>query len=126
MLKAFDLQKGTLKSSYQLPTKGAFCNEIAVGEDGTAYISDTNNMEVDRLASGGQQLEVWAGNGGFDPKGGILDGLSVLGDRLFVNTLETNKVFSVSIAADGKAGDIAEVKLDRAHRKPGRHACVRQ
>jgi hypothetical protein len=46
-LKAFDLQSGTLKASCPLPTKYAFCNDIGIIEDGTAYISDTNNMEVD-------------------------------------------------------------------------------
>jgi outer membrane protein assembly factor BamB len=103
-LKAFDLQTGSLKERYPLPTAGAFCNDIAVGADGTAYISDTNNMEVDRLAPGSHQLQVWAGSGGFGPKGGVLDGISVLGNRLFVNTLETNKLFTVPIEADGDAG----------------------
>jgi len=117
-LKAFDLQAGTLKDRYPLPTAGAFCNDIAVGADGTAYVSDTANMEVDRLQSGGQQLETWAGNGGFGPKGGILDGISVLGNRLFVNALATSKLFMVPIGADGKAGAITEIKLDRAIDRP--------
>jgi glucose/arabinose dehydrogenase/mono/diheme cytochrome c family protein len=117
-LKAFDLQNGALKEKFPLPTAGAFCNDIAVGSDGAAYISDTNNMEVDRLAPGGHQLQVWAGNGGFGPKGGVLDGISVLGDRLFVNTLETNKLFTVPIEAGGKAGAITEVKLDHAINNP--------
>jgi hypothetical protein len=33
---------------------------------------------------------------------------------LFVNTLETNKLFTVPIEAEGKAGAITEMKLDRA------------
>ena len=117
-LKAFDLQTGALKEKYPLPTAGAFCNDIAVGGDGTAYISDTNNMEVDRLAPGSRQLEAWAGNGGFGPQGGVLDGISVLGNRLFVNTLETNKLFMVPIEAGGKAGMITDIKLDRAIHNP--------
>jgi glucose/arabinose dehydrogenase/mono/diheme cytochrome c family protein len=117
-LKAFDLKTGALKEKYPLPTAGAFCNDIAVGADGTAYISDTNNMQVDRLAAGGHQIEVWAGNGGFGPKGGVLDGISVLGNRLYVNTLTTNKLFTVPIGADGKAGAISEMKLDHAIHNP--------
>jgi glucose/arabinose dehydrogenase/mono/diheme cytochrome c family protein len=117
-LKAFDLETGALKDKYPLPTAGGFCNDIAVGADRTAYISDTNNMEVDRLAPGSHQLEVWAGNGGFGPKGGILDGISVLGNRLFVNALQTNKLFMVPIEATGKAGAITEVKLDRPIHNP--------
>jgi hypothetical protein len=42
----------------------------------------------------------------------------VLGNRVFVNTLETNKVFAISIEADGKAGAITEVKLDHAINNP--------
>jgi glucose/arabinose dehydrogenase/mono/diheme cytochrome c family protein/sugar lactone lactonase YvrE len=118
VLKTFDLKAGALKERYPLPTERAFCNDIAVGDDGTAYISDTNNMEVDRLAPGSHQLQVWTGNGGFGPKGGVLDGISVLGNRLFVNTLETNKLFTVPIEADGKAGAITEVKLDHAIHNP--------
>jgi mono/diheme cytochrome c family protein len=117
-LKAFDLQTGALKEKYPLPTGGAFCNDIAVGADGTAYISDANNMEVDRLVPGSHQLEVWAGNGGFGLKGGVLDGISVLGNRLIVSTLQTNKLFAVPIGADGKAGAITEMKLDRAVHNP--------
>ena len=117
-LKAFDLETGALKEKYPLPTAGGFCNDIAVGADRTAYISDTNNMEVDRLAPGSHQLEVWAGNGGFGPKGGILDGISVLGSRLFVNALQTDKLFMVPIEANGKAGAITEVKLDRPIHNP--------
>jgi streptogramin lyase len=73
-LKAFDLQTGAPKEKYPLPTAGAFCNDMAVGGDGTVYISDTNSMEVDRRAPGSHQLEVWAGNGGFGPKGSLRKG----------------------------------------------------
>jgi sugar lactone lactonase YvrE len=117
-LNAFDLQTGTLKERYLLPTAGAFCNDIAVGTDGTTYISDTSNMEVDRLQSGARQLQVWAGNGGFGPKSGILDGISVLANRVFVNTLNTSKLFAVPIEADGRPGAITEVKLDRVIDRP--------
>jgi glucose/arabinose dehydrogenase/mono/diheme cytochrome c family protein len=117
-LMAFDLKSGTAKSSYSLPTAGAFCNDIAVGADGTIYVSDSNNMEIDRLKSGDNLLHVWAGNGAFGPKGGTLDGIAVIGNRLFVNTLRTNKIFAVQIGADGSAGDSVDIKLDRAIENP--------
>ena len=117
-LNAYDLQSGRLKGRYPLPTHGAFCNDIAAGKDGTVYVSDTNNMEIDRLRSGDGRLQVWAGNGGFGPKGGVLDGISVITNRLFVNTLVTNKVFAVPITADGSAGAVAEVTLNRKIEAP--------
>ena len=113
VLKAFDLATGGLKGRYVLPGRGAFCNDIAVGADGAAYVSDTNNMQIDRLARGAAALEVWAGNGAFGPKGGILDGISVLGQRVIVNTLQTGKIFAIPIGSGGKAGVIAQVKLNR-------------
>ncbi len=73
-LYAFDLKTGAPKGHYDFPTAGGFCNDIAIGADGTAYATDTMNMEVVRLKQGAKALEVWAGNGGFGPKGGVLDG----------------------------------------------------
>jgi sugar lactone lactonase YvrE len=114
-LYSFDLATGAPKGKWNLPTAGAFCNDIAVGADGTAYASDTQNMQVARLRPGAQSLEVWAGaDGAFGPSGGVLDGIAVLGNTLLVNALSTNKLFSVAIGADGKAGKVTEVKLDTA------------
>ncbi len=117
-LYAFDLKTGASKGHWAMPTAGAFCNDIAIGSDGTAYATDTQNMEVVRLTKGAKDLEVWAGNGAFGPKGGVLDGLSVLGKHVYVNALATSKLFSVPIESDGKAGTATEVKLDRAIERP--------
>jgi glucose/arabinose dehydrogenase/mono/diheme cytochrome c family protein len=117
-LGAFDLTSGKLKARYPLPTVGAFCNDIAVGADGATYVTDSENMEIDRLANKGAKLEPWAGNGSFGPKGGVIDGISIIGNRLFVNTLMTNKIFAVAIAADGKTGSVSEVALSRSIDRP--------
>jgi mono/diheme cytochrome c family protein/sugar lactone lactonase YvrE len=117
-MAGYDLQSGKVKARYVLPTAGAFCNDIAVGSDGTVYVTDTSNNEVDRLKAGEQQLAVWAGNGAFGPKGSAVDGISILGNRIFINTLNSSKIFGIDIAADGGAGAIGEVKLDRAIERP--------
>jgi len=117
-LYAFDLKSGAHKAHYPFPTAGSFCNDIAVDAAGNTYATDTNNMEVVRLKKGGTQLEVWAGNGAFGPKGGLLDGISVLGKRVLVNTLVTSKLFSVPIESDGKAGAVTEVSLSRPIARP--------
>lgn len=117
-LHAFDLKTGAPKGRYVLPTSGGSCNDIAVGSDGSAYATDTSNMEIVRLKQGAKELEVWAGNGAFGPKGGVLDGIAVLGNRVLVNTLVTGKIFSVPIGGDGKPGTATEVKLDRAIERP--------
>ena len=64
-LNAYDLTTGKPKGRYVLPTAGAFCNDIAVGRDGATYATDSNNMQVVRLAPGARRLEVWAGGGAF-------------------------------------------------------------
>lgn len=117
-LYAFDLKTGAHKAHYQFPTPGSFCNDIAVDAAGNTYATDTNNMEVVRLKKGATQLEVWAGNGGFGPKGGVLDGIAVLGKRVLVNALATSKLFSIPIESDGKAGAITEVTLSRPIARP--------
>jgi sugar lactone lactonase YvrE len=117
-LLTFDAKTGTEKGHYVFPDEKGVCNDIAVDPDGNAYATDTNNMEIVRLKKGATALEVWAGNGTFGPKGGVLDGISVLGKRVVANTLATSKLFSIPIGADGKAGTVVEVKLDREITRP--------
>jgi sugar lactone lactonase YvrE len=117
-LYAFDLRTGAPKGHYPFPTPQALCNDIAIADDGTAYATDTNNMEVVRLPKGGTALAVWAGQGAFGPKGGVLDGISVLGSRVLVNALGTSKLFGVTIKPDGSAGAVVEIKLDRPIERP--------
>ena len=117
-LYTFDLKSGATKGHYVFPTEKGVCNDIAVDAQGNVYATDTNNMEVVRLKRGGTALEVWAGNGAFGAPHGVLDGISVLGDRIYANTLATSKLFTVPIGADGKAGTVAEVKLDREISRP--------
>jgi outer membrane protein assembly factor BamB len=112
-LHAFDLVTGAPKASYQLPGEGGFCNDAAVGPDGSVYATDTNGMLVVRLAPGASELEVWSPEGAFGPAGGVLDGIAVVGGRVVVNTLATSKVFAVDIAADGSAGAATEIALSR-------------
>lgn len=118
-LHAFDLKTGAPKGKYPLPKADGACNDIAIDANGTAYATDTTNMLVVRLKKGAQNLEVWAGeNGEFGPRGGILDGIAVLGDRVVVNALVTGKLFSVPINKDGSAGTVTEIRLDSPLTRP--------
>ncbi len=118
-LYAFDLKSGAPKAKYPMPGTGAFCNDIAVDAAGNAYVTDTNNMLVGKLAKGGKQIDVWAGaDGAFGPKGGVLDGIAVLGDRVIVNALSTSKLFAVPIGQNGVAGKVVEIKTDRTVERP--------
>jgi sugar lactone lactonase YvrE len=115
----FDLKTGAYKMHYPLPTPGAACNDIAVDADGGVYVTDTQNMLVATLKPAGGKFEVWAGQGGkFGPTGGVLDGIAVVDGKVYVNTLVTSKLFVVPIAAGGKSGEVAEVKLDKPLDRP--------
>jgi sugar lactone lactonase YvrE len=117
-LHAFDLETGAPKGHYVLPTPGGFCNDIAVDKDGNAYATDTNNMQVVLLKKGAKELVVWSAPDAFGPKGGVLDGIAVLGDRVLTNTLLTSKLWATPIGKDGKAGTTVEVKLDTPVERP--------
>ncbi len=117
-LTAIALRTGKIKAHFALPTSAPFCNDIAVGADGSVYVTDTNNMEILRLDARASRLVVWAGGGAFGPKGGVLDGIVVLQNRVVVNALTTNKLFAVPINADGSSGTVTELKLNRAIHEP--------
>lgn len=109
-LHSFDLVSGAPKASYPLPA-GSFCNDVAIGPNGDVYASDTSGMQILRLPMGGTKLEVWSPAGPFGAPGGVLDGIAVVDGRVIVNTLATGKLFAVQIGADGKAGQVVELKL---------------
>src|SRR5580698_6055575 len=112
-LYAFDLKTGAPKGHYPFVTAGGLCNDIATTADGMTFATDTQNMQVEVLKKGAKALEVWAGaDGGLGPKGGAVDGISVLGKRVIVNELLANKLFSVTINKDGTAATPVEVTLD--------------
>ena len=77
-LKAFDLRTGEAKGSTPLPGDVTLCNDIAIGADGAAYVTDSFNPHILRLNPGGSAFEVWATDPRFmPPKGGAgLDGIA--------------------------------------------------
>ena len=117
-LYTFDLTSGALKARYPLPSGNPICNDIALDADGNAYIPDTSNNELLRLARGAKKLEVWVHNDQFGPKDGGLDGVAVLGNTVYVNTVVSNKLFAVAIGKNGKAAPAVELALSQPVRRP--------
>jgi hypothetical protein len=98
-LKTFSLKTAALIKSYEFPG-GGFCNDIALkGKD--AYVTDTKNGRVLKLAAGSDVLTVWYVNDKSDPS---LDGLVWQGNTLYTNTYTGNHVIAVPMSADGSAG----------------------
>lgn len=114
-LKAFDLTTGKAKGSTPLPGDVTLCNDVALGPDGSAYVTDSFNPHILRLKPGGSEFEVWASDPRFaPPKGGAgLDGIALGGDgAVYVNTFTSGGLFKVAVT-DGKAGEVTTLQTSR-------------
>jgi sugar lactone lactonase YvrE len=114
-VKAFDLKSGEIKGTYPLPGQGPLCNDIAVADDGTAYVTDTVQGSVLMLKPGGKSLEIAAK----DPLLAGADGLA-FGEKtiLYVNSVSAGKLLRLDLGSDGKSKSVTELKLSRALDRP--------
>jgi hypothetical protein len=97
-LKTFDLKAGTLIKTYPLPDN-SLCNDISMNH-GAAYISDTFNGRVLKLAPGASDFTVWYS----EPSDPSLDGLVWADDKtLYTNTVATNHLYRIVKNKDGSA-----------------------
>src|SRR6202167_4827642 len=112
---AFDLKTGAPKGTYRLPGDGTLCNDIAVGGDGTTYVTDTRQGTVVMVKRGGKSLEIAAK----DPLLAGADGLA-FGDKtiLYVNSVTAGKLLRVDLGPDVKAESGAEVQRSRPLDRP--------
>jgi sugar lactone lactonase YvrE len=114
-LKSFDLKTGTPKGSFPFPGGKSICNDIAIGPDGAAYITDTGNPRILKLKRGGSALEVWASDNRFDS----LDGIAFGSDAtLYVNTVASGHLFRIQVGRDGAAGQVTQLALSAKLERP--------
>jgi hypothetical protein len=114
-LKTFDLASGALKGSFALHDPKSLCNDIAVGGDGTVYVTDSLTPNVYSLKPGGTALEPWATDPMLAPaKDGVgLDGIAFGSDgNLYVTTYIPAALFRIAVK-DGKAGAVTALKSSR-------------
>lgn len=97
-LKGFDLKTGKGKVSVALAGKPALCNDITIGPDGGAYVTNTLAPQVLRLAPGARKLEVWFTDPALQPASGAgLDGLvAVAGKTAWVSEGQLSYAFDPS------------------------------
>jgi glucose/arabinose dehydrogenase/mono/diheme cytochrome c family protein len=109
-LKGFDLKSGQGKVSYKLPGSSNICNDVAIGPDGSIYVTNTAAPEILRLKQGANALEVWFTN---DALKGGLDGIAFGEDgNLYVNTYLAGELFRVDMK-DGAPGKLTKLKTSR-------------
>lgn len=108
-LKAFDLETGELEASHAFPPPvSALCNDIAVGPDGTAYATDTNEGRIFALAPGADALTLLAND---DALVGV-DGIAFDADgTLYVNNVRSNEMLRVERDAEGDVTGLTSLEL---------------
>ncbi len=114
-LKGFDLRTGEGKVSAALPGERHFCNDIAIGQDGSAFVTNSAAPQLLRLRPGGNQLEVWLEAKQFEPpsSGGGLDGIAFGGDgNLYVNTFTKGEFFRIEVH-NGAPGKVTKLQTSR-------------
>lgn len=114
-LKGFDLATGEGKVSVALPGSRTLCNDMAVGPDGSVYVTNSFAPEILRLAPGGSSLEVWLIDPLFVPPkdGAGLDGIAFGSDgNLYVNTFATGLLLRVEVK-NGVPGKVTQLVTSR-------------
>ncbi|MBA2125280.1 hypothetical protein DLM45_03460 [Hyphomicrobium methylovorum] len=115
-LKAFDLASGEGKWSVKLPKDGSICNDAAIANDGSIYVTNTSSPQILKLKPGAKEFEVWLESEEFNqPKEGAgLDGIAIGTDgNLYLNTYTNAELYRVEVK-DGSPGKITKLKPSRA------------
>jgi sugar lactone lactonase YvrE len=114
-LKGFDLKTGKGKVSAAFPGSQTFCNDMAIGPDGSVYVTNTRAPQILRLRPGAKELEVWATDPQFAPPahGAGLDGIAFGGDgNLYVDTFTGGELFRIDVK-DGVARKVTKLHTRR-------------
>ncbi|MFC7880015.1 SMP-30/gluconolactonase/LRE family protein [Isoptericola sp. NPDC057391] len=96
--------EGELLAALRVPADEAFLNDVAIGPDGAAYFTDSNDPRIYRVAQGadGWEAEVWAdATGTIERQEGFnLGGIVLSADR------------SAFVVAQGNTGDLWRFGFD--------------
>lgn len=107
-LRSFDLRTGAAKGTFNLPSNGGVCNDMAVAPDGTVYATESFANRIHRLRPGAKALDLWV------PANELLagvDGIAILADgAVYVNTFFTGRLFRIPVNADGSAGALVPIE----------------
>jgi sugar lactone lactonase YvrE len=114
-LKLFDLKTGEPKGSIPTPGSPTLCNDIVLGGDGAAYVSDSFSGQILRLKPGAKEFEVWTQDPRWKVEGKAqLDGIAILPDSaIYTNIFEGDGLYRIPINADGTAGKITKLQTSR-------------
>ena len=112
-IKQFDLKTGAPKGSIALPGELTFCNDIVIGRDGAAYVTDSLQPHILRLKPGANQFEIWASDQRWagNEDNPQWDGIAFGSDgKLYVNTFSAGGLYRVDVKPDGSAGVVTKLQ----------------
>jgi sugar lactone lactonase YvrE len=115
VLKGFDLTTGKGKISAVMPGEHTLCNDIAIGPDGSAFVTNTQAPQIFRLPPGGNALELWMTDASLQPAPGKagLDGIAFGSDgNLYVDTYTPGDLYRIDVK-DGKPGKLKKLQPSR-------------
>jgi sugar lactone lactonase YvrE len=114
-LIGFDLQSGAGKVRAAFPGEQNFCNDVAIGADGSAYVTNSDAPQILKLPAGGKDLQVWFTDSALQPaaNGTGLDGIAFGSDgNLYFNRFDAADLYRLDVNA-GKAGKLTKLKPSR-------------
>src|ERR1700761_2906042 len=114
ILRSFDLTSATPKFRWALPGEINLCNDFVIGPDKALYISDTFGSRIFRLKPGASEPELLIEDRTLDG----IDGITFLGDDLYVNNVISNNLYRISLDASGKAGAPVQIWTDKPIKGP--------
>ena len=118
----FDLASGEGKISLPFEGTGNICNDMAMGADGSLFVTNSAKPQILRWKPGAKQLEVFVESTNFNQpteKGSAgLDGIAFGTDgNLYLNTYSNGEFFRVDVK-DGAAGNVTKLTTSRALKLP--------
>jgi sugar lactone lactonase YvrE len=114
-LIGFDLKTGSGKVRAPFPGEHNFCNDMAIGADGSAYVTNSDAPQILRLPPGGKQLEVWFSDPSLQPapNGTGLDGVAFGSDgNLYFNRFDAADLYRIDLKG-GRAGKLTKLNPSR-------------
>jgi sugar lactone lactonase YvrE len=114
-LIGFDLKTGSGKARASFPGEHNFCNDMAIGADGSVYVTNSDAPQILKLPRGGKQLQVWFNDPSLQPapNGFGLDGIAFGGDgNLYFNTFDAAGLYRIKVQ-QGKAGKLSKLNPSR-------------
>lgn len=118
-VKAFDLQTGAAKGSYNFPD-GGFANDLTLDSQGNLYVTDSWTPRILRLRAGHLALEEWINDPQLGEEQWSLNGIDYdpYSGAIYVVNQNAGQLFRIEVKPDGDAGTVTLIQTSQELRRP--------